>query len=94
MVRKLYIKPIKREPAMLASSGIIIARNGLSAVSAGMLPSYRKAPITPLIPPTYIIPGIPRLRFPDFSVRISPVHPKSSGMLCIIALCINEISIF
>ena len=41
----------------------------------------------------YITPGIPRLRFPDFSVIISPVEPKRSGIPCIIALwrkVINE----
>ena len=36
---------------------------------------YIKPPTTPDIAPIYIIPGIPRLRLPDFSVRISPVAP-------------------
>lgn len=36
-----------------------------------------------------MIPGIPRLRFPDFSVRISPVDPKRRGVPCNIALLIK-----
>ena len=32
------------------------------------------------MPPTYMTPGIPRFRLPDFSVRISPVQPKIRGM--------------
>ena len=35
---------------------------------------------------TYMMPGIPRFRFPDFSVRVSPVLPRRSGMLCFTAL--------
>ena len=41
--------------------------------------------MTPLMPPTYMMPGIPRFRLPDFSVRISPVLPNSRGMPCITA---------
>ena len=33
----------------------------------------------------YMMPGIPRFRLPDFSVRISPVLPYSRGMPCMIA---------
>ena len=39
--------------------------------------------------PTYITPGMPRFRLPDFSVTISPVLPNSSGMPCTMALGIN-----
>ena len=31
--------------------------------------------MTPLMPPTYMTPGMPRFRFPAFSVRVSPVEP-------------------
>ena len=44
----------------------------------------------PEIPPIYMIPGIPRLRFPLFSVMISPVEPKSRGMPWIIAALMKE----
>ena len=42
--------------------------------------------MTPQMPPTYIMPGMPRFRLPDFSVRVSPVEPYSRGILCITAL--------
>ncbi len=54
--------------------------------------SYRKEPITPLIEPMYMIPGIPMFRFPDFSVRISPVQPYSSGMPIFTAPGMNPIN--
>ena len=37
------------------------------------------------MPPTYMTPGIPRFRLPDFSVNISPVLPYSRGMPCMTA---------
>ena len=52
-----------------------IARNVLGSSPGPRVLSYRKAPTTPEIPPVYIIPGIPRLRFPDFSVSVSPIEP-------------------
>ena len=45
--------------------------------------------MTPLIAPTYMTPGIPRFKLPDFSVRISPVLPNRSGIPCTTALGIN-----
>jgi hypothetical protein len=74
---------MRTEPIIQHKIGIRTARNGLSTAA---LCSYIKAPATPLIAPTYIIPGIPRLRCPDFSVSISPVEPKSKGVPCITAL--------
>ena len=44
----------------------------------------------PEMPPIYIIPGMPRLRLPDFSVIISPVEPKRRGIPWIIAALIKE----
>ena len=35
------------------------------------------------------MPGIPRFKLPDFSVKISPVEPNNNGVPCIIALVIN-----
>ena len=37
--------------------------------------SYMKEPMTPEIAPTYMMPGRPRFRLPDFSVSVSPVLP-------------------
>ena len=51
--------------------------------------SIRAIARSPQMPPTYITPGIPRLRFPDFSVIISPVQPYRRGIPCPIALGIN-----
>ena len=51
--------------------------------------SYKNAPIRPAIPPMYIIPGIPRFRFPDFSVMISPRAPYRIPIPCPMAFCIN-----
>ena len=39
----------------------------------------------PLIAPDAIIPGVPKLRLPDFSVMISPVEPKRRVELSLIA---------
>ena len=35
--------------------------------------------------PIYMMPGMPRFRLPDFSVRISPVAPNSNGVPCSMA---------
>jgi hypothetical protein len=71
----------------------IHVRIGISTPSAGLNEppefSYKNDPMTPEIAPTYMIPGIPRLRLPDFSLRVSPMQPSSSGTLCTIALGIN-----
>ena len=71
---------------MHVKSGMITAKKGTASSGDESEFSYKNAPITPLIPPIYIIPGIPRLRLPDFSVIISPVEPYKSGMPCIMAL--------
>ena len=81
-VKKQYSNPISREPKSVQINGISTAKNGLSSVTCC---SYRNEPITPLIPTTYIIPGIPRFRLPDFSVKISPVAPNRIGTPCITA---------
>ena len=47
--------------------------------------------MTPLMPPTYMMPGMPRFRLPDFSVRVSPVLPSSRGMPCTMARGMKEI---
>ena len=41
--------------------------------------------MTPEMAPTYMMPGMPRFRLPDFSVSVSPVLPSSSGMPCMTA---------
>ena len=50
-------------PTIEQRKGISTARKAfMSSVCPVNELSYIKEPITPLIPPTYIIPGIPRLR--------------------------------
>ena len=53
--------------------------NAISTLTAplglGTLFSYAQALANPAKPPRYIIPGTPRFRLPDFSVRISPKAP-------------------
>ena len=86
-VRKQYRSPMMREPRSAAPVGISMPISGLNVAA---FCSYRKAPMTPLMPPTYMTPGIPRFRFPDFSVMVSPVLPRRSGMLWATARGIKE----
>ncbi len=78
-----YRSPIRKEPSRQHSRGMAIVSTGF--IASALPPqecSYKKDPMTPEIAPTYMTPGIPRFRFPDFCVIVSPVLPSISGMLC------------
>ena len=45
------------------------------------LVTYIDSAQQPNAAPTHIVPGMPRLRCPDFSVSISPVEPNRNAML-------------
>ena len=77
------------DPNRQHSTGTEIAMNAFISAGEASDCSYANAPMTPQMPPTYITPGIPRLRLPDFSVRVSPVLPSRRGILCMTALGIK-----
>ena len=62
---------------MAASSASMKPTKALGVSTAR---SYRNAAAMPAMPPMYIMPGTPRFRLPDFSVRISPFAPNSMQM--------------
>ena len=62
--------------------GIAMVRNVLICAPEF---SYKNAPITPQMPPTYMTPAVPRLRLPLFSVIVSPTQPNMRGMPCMTA---------
>ena len=70
MVKKPYTAPIM--PAMSIAKNIV-ARMTPNAPEPAFVAMF--APIHPPIAPIHIIPGMPRLRWPDFSTIVSPVEP-------------------
>ena len=61
-----------------ASMARTMATNGLALSPTAV--SYTFGAMRPKIPPMYMIPSTPRLRFPDFSVRISPIVQNMSDV--------------
>ena len=74
---------MSRLPNRQQSTGMPTARKPF--ISAPLF-SYMNEPMTPQIAPTYMTPGRPRLRLPDFWVSVSPVLPSMSGTPCATAL--------
>ena len=73
-VRKQYRRPMRSEPIRQHTTGM--SRPSAALICAPFrLRSYKNEPMTPQMAPTYMTPGMPRLRLPDFSVIISPVLP-------------------
>ena len=65
----------------VASMGSSTARNGFATSMPPTLVTYIDSAQQPNAAPTHIVPGMPRLRCPDFSVSISPVEPNRNAML-------------